>query len=1343
MSADCLQRMGIRYTPTDIQIDGVGNTIAMRGIGFVDLELCHRTQNGPSVLLRLVVVRRLTNRLPAKRISRAFTDVLPCDALADPYYFMPAKIDILIGAGSWSQMLTDGIKRQSSGDGELVAQNTLFGWVIFGTSAHPSGGVSTYHLSVPSSGRDEHRMTLDEVVRSFWEIETIPEARTRTQAEQQAEDNFMNTHTRDESGRYTVTIPMRANAPSLGASRDVALKRFLQLERKLKANPELYRACCEFMQDYIDSGHMVPAPPRPDDTALSYNIPYHAIHRKKFRVVFDASCASSNGVSFNDQQLPGGKLQPDICETFLRFRTRPFALTGDIVKMFRQVGVSPNQWNFQRIYWRPEPDGPIVEYCITVVVWGTTSATFNAVRALQQCAIDHQDEYPVAFSAAMRDFYVDDFLSGSDTKEGLAELHSQITTMLNRGGFELAKMATNDLELDAKINTNRTRDEVSLLHDTGILGMVWDRQEDSLRLKLQDQPAPMSGTPTKADIIGAISRVYDPSGLFAPTVMIGKLIMQDFWRHPDIGWKDPAPRDLVKRWRRFDDTIREISRCGFAVPRWVGTSTGDRQELHVFTDASKLGYGAVLYIRTVRSDGTCIARIFTSKSRVAPMKTQSIPRLELFGVLLGARLVRYVRKAISLEHLPVFGWTDSAIVLAWLKKEPSVLSSFIGTRTAEITDVTAADRWAHVKGTDNPADLLSRGQGGQALANDERWWNGPPWLSKPKAEWPNGNPPELSEDECLADVKESVKGYTAPVVLTAISGVSPSVDPLIDELTVRTADGHMASLASRRSTYNGILRVTAYAIRFCRALKARRSSLVKPPLNIGLSHSDLPPPTVEELDAALNVWLGIAQRTAFRKEIDAIDKSAEMPRQSRLKRLVPYVDTRSGLLRATGRLAHSDLHEDQKHPIIVPSEHTFAKRMIANSHLRTMHGGKQLTIAYLRQRYWFIGLSTAVKRHINKECLTCIRQRKTPMQQLMGQLPQSRSTTAMAFARTGVDFAGPFLIRKTEATAAALRRAVTNAPSTPTTIKYWVAVFVCLVTRAIHLDIVRGLTVEAFLDAFSRFTARRGLCTHMISDNGTTFVGSDNELQRVVDGWKDGIPHAQLAAMGTEWTFNPPGAPHTGGIYEAGVKSFKHHLRRVVGNRILTSDQFYTLLTQIEACLNARPLFPASDDPSDLTPITPAHLVIGRSTLQRPITEDVQDRPDNRLTLWGLQQKLQQQFWTQWKEQYLIELQQRNKWYNVRQNLKANDMVLIMNENTMPTAWPLGRVVEVSLGSDGLVRTARVMTATYKGKEVIKSTYERPIQKLCILVAENAATPTNSQDAHIPSDPVGSAGGSV
>lgn len=274
----------------------------------------------------------------------------------------------------------------------------------------------------------------------------------------------------------------------------------------------------------------------------------------------------------------------------------------------------------------------------------------------------------------------------------------------------------------------------------------------------------------------------------------------------------------------------------------------------------------------------------------------------------------------------------------------------------------------------------------------------------------------------------------------------------------------------------------------------------------------------------------------------------------------------------------------------------------------------------------------------------------------MGSLPTARVRAAQPFAITGLDFAGPYLLKRKAG------RPTRNQPVTMD--KAWICVFVCMATRAVHLDLTHGLSTEAFMETFARFISRRGVCN--------------------------------------------------GGIWEAGVKSVKFHLRRVLGAHSLTANKLYTLLTQIEACLNSRPLAPVSQDLSDPQPLTPGHFLIGRPLLQPPLSQDTTDVPYNRLTAWGHQQQLINSFWSRWKDEYLLSMQRRMKWYSPSNNLEVGDIVLILDENTPPTAWLLGKIEEVLPGKDGFVRNVVIKTQT--------STLKRPIQKVISFVNHRSDT---------------------
>lgn len=1302
ITKDCVQRCGFYYKRESNILSGIGSYSPLNSAGYMDVLLHHRQDNIVPIEIRLFVVAKISSRLPQVSFERQFETELTEAKLADPFYNIPGQIDTLLGAGVWAAIIMDGLMKKQSGRLPVLAQNTSLGWVIMG---HFGEHVGPRPISMHIRAAEQ----TDKLLERFWEIESVPAARTRSTDEEWVETNFIQTHSRDSSGRYIVTIPMRENAPVLGNSYGVALKRYYGLERRVAKNPNMNVAYQEFMLDYINSGHMILAPPL---TAASkvYYIPYHIIDKKKFRVVFDASCATSTGVSFNDIQLPGEKLQADLGKILLRFRLHRYAISADIVKMFRQVLVDQAQHNYQRILWRPSINEKVKEYCLTTVTWGMTSAGFNAVRALRQCATDECDKFPVASQTVLNDFYIDDLLSGKNDYHSLAQLREQLVELLRLGGFELSKWATNNQQLANELCFDSSS-EITLQSESGILGMAWLPAVDDLKLKIKAHDTDASKPLTKRDIVSRVSEVYDPTGTFSSVLIEGKILIQDMWKIKKLKWDDPAPVEIANRYKAYHSNVMELSSQCF--PRWIGADADQNMQWHIFCDASEAAYGAVVYLRTQDSNGKITARLLTSKSRVAPITKVSTPRLELLAAHLGAKLAEYVVEACMLPDIPIYFWSDSTIVVFWLKKDPASLKQFVANRVSSIIKITKSlnGSWQHVPGTENPADLLSRGISAMELKHSTLWWNGPKWLQLSQSEWQQPVVTALTSEELAAEKKES-----KPALIGLVKSDS------LNCFCVEGSNGTQEPLVNRRSTLDSILRVTSFVIRFVNMLKCKvkeaKDKAVHSTVSTRktvLNTTGISTPTPEERDEALLYWIGVAQKCYYSQEIRALNKAVELPATSQLRHFAPFIDQK-GLIHVGGRLENMEATYEYKHQIFVPPESAIGKLLIRNAHLRTLHGGNSVTKAFIRQRFWVPRIGMAIRTFTHRYP-TCIRYRKQAGEQLMGQLPSVRVTMAEPFSRVGVDFAGPFKLKKSTGKSLPLRQAALVPYREPPTVKGWIVVYVCLVTRAIHLDVVQGLTVEDFLETFAKMTSRRGMCNEIWSDNGTTFVGANNEMKRVMEEWNNEIPSKQLAKYGTTWHYITPAAPFQGGIWEGGVKSVKHHLSRVVGKRLLTPSQLYTIVTQIEAVLNSRPLWPQSDDPFDLTPITPAHLVIGRSTLQRPLAENVIDRADNRLTIWGLQQKMQHCFWKRWKEEYLSNLQRRGKWYKPKENLKIGDMVIIMAENVPPTAWPMGRVLEIRKGRDGYVRSALIRTETSK--------LERPIQKLCVLPSATQQPPIN------------------
>ncbi|XP_054287927.1 uncharacterized protein LOC129003652 [Macrosteles quadrilineatus] len=632
----------------------------------------------------------------------------------------------------------------------------------------------------------------------------------------------------------------------------------------------------------------------------------------------------------------------------------------------------------------------------------------------------------------------------------------------------------------------------------------------------------------------------------------------------------------------------------------------------------------------------------------------SIPRLELTAALMLVRLAKYVREILDIKSAPLWLWTDSRVTLTWIQNHPSKWKDFVCNRVSIIQETEPLARWRYVPGKENPADCASRGLSPKALVDHKLWSSGPSWLAEDSVNWP------MSSDELAEEAVSEQRSQKS----TYLSQSKSEPD-----------------LLSRYSDLNKLLRITAWCQRFINRLKKIDS----------IEHT--PYLTPKELNDSLLLWTGIVQLEAFNEDLKQLTNQKPINKLSKLRNFTPFLD-QNKLIRVGGRLNQSTLEYDSKHPLLLPKDSNLSKLIISDSHLRTLHGSTSITLSTIRQRFWILGGRPAIKKELLR-CVTCARYRAERAQQLMGQLPTSRVTPSRPFLHSGVDYAGPFVIKTWRGKAAK-------------TYKGYIVVFICSSTSALHLELVTDYSAEAFIAAYKRFTARRGISSTLSSDCGTTFIGADAELKRLFTASTTTSTKLRdlLTKDGALWKFNPPSAPHFGGHWEAGVKSVKYHLKRIVGNTQLTYEEFTTILTQIEAVLNSRPLCKLTDDPDDLSTLTPAHFLVGSSlsTIPEP---DLKEVPTNRLSRWQLLQQMLQSFWKRWSREYLQQLQTIYKWRFPNTQLKVGSVVLIIDEQYPPSKWPLAKVIEVHPGLDNLIRVVTLKTAT--------GILKRPIAKLCSL----------------------------
>ncbi|XP_071042700.1 uncharacterized protein [Parasteatoda tepidariorum] len=416
----------------------------------------------------------------------------------------------------------------------------------------------------------------------------------------------------------------------------------------------------------------------------------------------------------------------------------------------------------------------------------------------------------------------------------------------------------------------------------------------------------------------------------------------------------------------------------------------------------------------------------------------------------------------------------------------------------------------------------------------------------------------------------------------------------------------------------------------------------------------------------------------IQEEIESISKGRAFSGKSKLNSLKPFLDGHQ-IVRVGGRLHNAALDYSQKHP----ADHPFTELLMTHLHIKNLHLGPQTLLYCTRERFWPLR-GRSIARKIVHKCIVCFKHKPLVTNQLMGTLPRERVNPNYPFLHSGVDYCGPFQIKYKRQRKGNFQR-------------IYVTIFVCLASKAIHLEVVSDLTTDAFLATLKRFVARRGKCATISQDNAKNFVGASRELPRLqnLTRFPDEKLASYLASEGIVWNFIPPRAPNFGGLWEAGVKSFKFYLKGATGNLKLTFEEFLTITTQVEGILNSRPLTPLSDDIDDLDVLTPGHFLVGRS-ITAIAEPSLLDKLETRLSRWQRLTKIVQYIWSKWSRDYLNNLQQRTKWKVEKTNINLNAMVLIKEDNIPVNQWSLGRILKLFLGTDGKVRERGDATREYE-----------------------------------------------
>ncbi|XP_071579802.1 uncharacterized protein [Temnothorax nylanderi] len=614
------------------------------------------------VTIEFFVLPAITERLPQVKINKKLICLPEGLSLADSDFHTPGTVDILVGAELfWQIICKDYIQRPK----EIPRlQCTLLGWIVGGELTDARSVTPRSFCGLVTNAQ------LQAQLERFWNQEETHEKRSLTQEEAECERQFRESVKRDETGRFIVSVPKKLEV-KLGDSENQALQQLYSLERRFKGDPALKNAYVQFMEDYKNQGHYVARGTKPR-------------HARETRAIIPKTTL---GTALNDKLLAGPNKQKSLFCIVLRFRSHPFVITADKKAMFRQILVCDEDRDFQQIQWRADPSQPVQLFRLNTVTFGTACATNLAISCLERLAIEEMEKFLEAELTAkkmekfleaeltieelkkfleaasadervakflqailvlLEDFYIDDVLSGARTIEGAITLQQQLSELLQRGQFQLRKWRSNDPRILERLPDSDDSNSFLKIDKEGAmktLGLLWDAKSDALQYSVTIEE---TSKVTKRLVLSKIAQIYDPLGLLGPVVIIAKCIMQSMWQIK-TGWDEVLPTELETTWKEYYSSLPQIN--DVKIPRNVNPENVSGQfDLVGFGNASEKAYEAVLYAVSQTSEGTTQSHLICSKSRVAPLKTISLPRLELkAALLLATASVRTCKESLRFQ----------------------------------------------------------------------------------------------------------------------------------------------------------------------------------------------------------------------------------------------------------------------------------------------------------------------------------------------------------------------------------------------------------------------------------------------------------------------------------------------------------------------------------------------------------------------------------------------------------------------------------------------------------------------------------------------------------------------
>ncbi|XP_025754388.1 uncharacterized protein LOC106097728 isoform X2 [Oreochromis niloticus] len=1087
--------------------------------------------------------------------------------------------------------------------------------------------------------------------------------------------------TKDEANNWVAPLPFRSPRQRLPNNRDQALSRLMSLRKTLKKKPEMTEHYIEFLDKTFSKGHAEPAPALAPEQECWY-LPsfgiYHPQKPGKIRVVFDSS-AQYNNVSLNDVLLKGPDLNNTLVGVLMRFRSDPYAVMADVEQMFYNFVVREDHRNYLRFLWfkNHDLDGEVQEFRMRVHVFGNCPSPSVAIYGLKRTAMEGEKEHGNDVREFIeRHFYVDDGLKSFPSADEAINILCGAQKMLAQCNIRLHKISSNcptitnafpseDLAADMQgLDLGQTPMQRSL-------GLGWDLSTDLFRFQIIINEKPF----TKRGVLSVVNSVYDPLGFAVPVIVEGRVILRDI--STDIcEWDAELPKDKLQQWQQWKHSLKHLQQL--EIPRMftsIPLSAAVTKEIHVFCDASTKAVAAVAYLKLTDRDGHNEVGFLLGKARLAPKPDITIPRLELCAAVLAVEVAELVVDELDIAVDQVSFYSDSKVVLGYIFNTTRRFYVYVHNRVERIRRSTQAHQWHYVPTHLNPADHATRALPAEQLSTST-WLSGPAFLTKSEAGQSQAESFDLVDPETDNELRHEVTTCVTTLEKDVLS----------------------SARFEKFSSWNVLLKAISKLRHIVQCFKQ----------NIEGScqgwHSCSEHLTEKQLDQAKIIIIRTVQREVYADDIRQLENSMPLKRSSPLSKLNPFLDT-NGILRVGGRLRRAQLTSDETNPILIPSKHHLSQLIIRHFHVKVCHQGRHFTEGAVRAAgFWIVGGKRAISKMIFS-CVTCRKLRGRQQEQIMAELPEDRLSTDPAFTHVGLDVFGPWpvTVRKTRGGQADAKR--------------WAVIFTCMSTRAIHIEVIESMDTSSFINALRRFFAIRGAVKLLRSDCGTNFVSACKELQIDKQGCYNSKLNSFLEDSGCKWLFNPPHASHMAGSWERMIGVTRKILDAMLlehRNAKLTHEILVTLMAEVTAIVNARPLTAVSADPDNPVILTPA-MLLTQKVATPSIPPGQFGNSDLFKAQWRRVQYLADVFWRRWKKEYISGLQDRRKWKTVKPNLQTGDVVLLRETLEHRNNWPLGLITKTFPSEDGLVRKIEVKIFR-KGEH---RCYIRPISEVVLLVSKD------------------------